>query len=195
MPSAELEPDPIPREGNALTAAFGRAALRLLRWRIEGELPRVPRCILIVAPHTSNWDFFIALAAKLALRLRATWLGKHTIFRFPVRGLLERIGGIPVNRSDPAGVVESAVAGLRSKPQVFLALAPEGTRSRVARWKTGFHRIARGAGVPICAVRLDYSRRVLSLGPLLETSDDVEQDLGIVQGWFSAGMGRLPENY
>lgn len=190
-----IEVDPVPRQGNLLSAALGRTMLKLLRWRIEGDLPRVPRCILIVAPHTSNWDFVVALGAKLALRLRASWLGKASLFVFPFRGLLRFIGGIPVDRVDPTGVVDSAIAGLRREPQVFLALTPEGTRSRVARWKTGFHRIARGAGVPICAVRLDYSRRVLGLGPLLETSDDVEGDLTIVQGWFNAAMARQPEKY
>ena len=195
MSPTEQGPDPVPRQGNALSAALGRGVLKALGWRIEGELPRVPRCILIVAPHTSNWDFVFGLAAKLALRLRASWLGKDSLFRFPFRGLLEFVGGIPVNRTDAAGVVASAVAGLQSKPQVFLALAPEGTRSKVSRWKTGFHRIARGAAVPICGVRLDFSRRVLGLGPLLETSDDVEGDLRIIQGWFSAEMARRPENY
>jgi len=94
-----------------------------------GALPLLPRYIIIVAPHTSNWDFFVGLAAKFALGLRAQWLGKHSLFRGPVGWILRALGGIPVDRSRPDGVIEGVLAGMQDAPTFVLALAPEGTRT------------------------------------------------------------------
>ena len=94
----------VPRRGNALSVAFGRMVLRLLRWRVVGAI-EVRKCVAVVAPHTSNWDFVVAIAAMLALRLGAHWIGKQQIFRWPLRGLLGWLGGIPVDRAAPDGVV------------------------------------------------------------------------------------------
>ena len=187
--------DPVPRRGNALTRAVGRLALRLMRFRIEGQLPPVPRCVMIAAPHTSNWDFVLGVAAMLALNLRVYWLGKHTIFRFPFGGLLRFWGGVPVDRRAAEGVVETVARQMRAADRFYLALSPEGTRRKVERWTSGFHRIARAAGVPIFAVALNYERRQVELGPLYETSEDLEADLVRLQGRFSAEMAYRPENF
>lgn len=187
-------PDPVPRRGNWFSEGLGRAVLALMRWHIEGELPPVPQCVMIAAPHTSNWDFVVGIAAMLALRLRVSWLGKGTIFRFPFRKLLRFLGGIPVDRNVPDGVVGAAVARFRQTPQLYVALAPEGTRKKVARWKTGFHRIARGAGVPLCLVTLDYRTRALRLGPLYETGPDFEADERELKARFVPAMAYRPEN-
>ncbi len=185
----------MPRRGNALTRAVGRLVLRLMRFRLVGALPPVPRCVLIAAPHTSNWDFVLGVAAMLALNLRVAWLGKHTIFRFPVAGLLRFWGGVPIDRRSAEGVVETVARQMREAAQFYLALSPEGTRRKVERWKSGFHRIARAAGVPIFTVVLNYKLRQVELGPLYETSDDFEADLARLQARFSAEMAYRPENY
>jgi 1-acyl-sn-glycerol-3-phosphate acyltransferase len=193
-PIPRLGPE-VPSRGGFVLRIAGRAALALLRWRIEGELPNLPRCVIIIAPHTSNWDFVIGLATLLALDLRVTWLGKHQIFRGPFRPLLRRLGGVPVDRSAPGGVVEQAAAVLAPPNSVFLAVAPEGTRRKVERWKSGFWRIARAAGVPILPVAFDYRTRAVVLGEPYTPTADYEADLAALQGRFSAEMARNPRDY
>ena len=145
---------------------MGRALLRALRWRIEGEIPNVAKFVLIVAPHTSNWDFVIGIVAKWALGIRVTFLGKNTLFRFPFGAAMRALGGVPVDRSASHDVVRDIVAEFARRERMILALAPEGTRKHVERWRTGFYHIARGAGVPILSVALNYGVRAIQIGPL-----------------------------
>jgi 1-acyl-sn-glycerol-3-phosphate acyltransferase len=160
-----------------------------------GRLPEEPRFVLIVAPHTSNWDFIIGVLAKIAIAIDASWLGKHTIFVFPVAPLLRWLGGEPVDRSTSHGIVEAAIARFRSRPQWVLAVAPEGTRRPVEHWKTGFYRIAVGAGVPILPVTFDYSRRAVDLGTLYWPTGDEEIDMREIRGRYHAGMAKHPEGF
>ena len=193
---ALLQPLPassLPRRGGPLTERFGQLGLRLFRFRFAGDLPDVDRCVMIVAPHTSNWDFPLALCGMFALRLRASWLGKHTIFVGPLGALWRWMGGVPVDRSRPDGVVEAAVERLRTP--ATLGLAPEGTRKAVPRFKSGFLRIAVAAGVPIAPVALDWGRRELRFLPLYWPTGDIERDLDHLQGLFDRSMARRPENY
>jgi 1-acyl-sn-glycerol-3-phosphate acyltransferase len=195
VPQVPSLPPSAPRQGGHISRAFGRALLSLLRWRIEGQIPDVPQCVMVGAPHTSNWDFVVAIAAKQALGLRVHWLGKHTIFKRPFVGLLRRLGGIPVDRAAAEGLVGTAVRWFREERQLYLGLTPEGTRQKVERWKSGFHRIAVGAGVPILPVRIDWSARAIDLGELLVPTGDYDVDLERLQRRFSAQMARYPELY
>jgi 1-acyl-sn-glycerol-3-phosphate acyltransferase len=193
-PIPALGPE-VPSRGGTVLRVAGRALFALLGWRVEGRMPNIPRCVIIVAPHTSNWDFVIGLLALLALDLRVTWLGKHQIFRPPFGRLLRWLGGVPVDRSAPDGVVEQAAAVLAPPRSAFVAVAPEGTRRKVERWKSGFWRIARRAGVPILPVAFDFRTRAVVLGePYLPTGDYVA-DLAELQGRFRAEMARNPGNY
>lgn len=167
--------------------------LGVFGWRIEGALPDAPKFVLIVAPHTSNWDFPIGVLAMFALGLRLTWLGKHTLFRFPVRGLLRWLGGEPVDRRVAHGTVGVAIARFRERPQWVLAVSPEGTRSRVMHWKTGFHRIAVGAQMPILPVSFDFSRRTITIMSLVMPTDDVAADMTRLRRRFRPEMARHPE--
>ena len=187
--------DNVPRRGNGASRLLGRLILRWRGFRVEGEVPNVPRCVAIVAPHTSNWDFVVGIGALLALGLRGRWLGKHSLFRPPLGGLFFWAGGIPVYRANAEGVVEEAVASLREAEPFIPALAPEGTRTRVPRWKTGYHRIAHGAGVPIWPVALDYRSRVVRLHPPLAPTGDLEADEARLQLLFTAAMASHPEGY
>lgn len=164
-------------------------------WRVEGQLPEEPRFVLIVAPHTSNWDFIIGVLAKLAVGIDASWLGKHTIFVFPISGILRWFGGEPVDRSASHGTVEAAIERFRARAQWVLAIAPEGTRKRVEQWKTGFYRIAVGAGVPILPVAIDYSRRVVDLGTLYHPTGDEARDLDELRRRYSARMAHHPKQF
>lgn len=184
-----------PLHGHRLTRAIGHLLLRLWRWRITGELPALPRFVIIVAPHTSNWDFPVGAAAKFALGLQAHWFGKDTLFRGPLGVWMRHIGGEPVDRAAPGGVVGAAVARIRATAQYVLALSPEGTRRRVTRWRTGFHAIARGAGIPIVPVALDWSRREVRIGDPFWPTDDLAADLPRLAAFYDASMAHTPALY
>ena len=124
---------------------MGRAYLRLGGWKLEGTFPQVSKVVTIVAPHTSNWDFPLGVALLFALELRASWLGKHTLFQGLFGRLFYGLGGIPVDRRSNHGVVEACVKAFDEAPALLLALAPEGTRKGVSQWKSGFYAIATAA--------------------------------------------------
>ena len=152
-------PQPLPelrKVRNSFLRAFGRTYLRLTGWKVAGQFPVEPKCVLIVAPHTSNWDFNLGVAFLLAVDLRASWLGKHTIFKPPFMKFLKSIGGIPVDRRESRGMVAQCVSAFQEEPAMMLALAPEGTRKGPSKWKSGFYQIAVGAGVPIFPVAFDF---------------------------------------
>lgn len=180
----------LPRRGNAVLAAFGRLALRVLGWRIEGAIPDVPKLVIAVAPHTSNWDFAVGVAAMFALDLRLSFLGKHTLFRGPFDALLRWMGGIPVDRASPHGVVAECVRAFGASDRRLLALAPQGTRKGTGRFHSGFLHIARGAGVPVLPAALDYDARCVRLGPLMRPCDDVEADLSRIEAYFAPVRGK-----
>jgi len=169
--------------------AIGRAYLRLSGWRIEGDFPTENKFVVIVAPHTSNWDFPLGIALLFALELRVAWLGKHTIFRGPFRNYLGRLGGIPVNRGASHGVVRDCVKAFEMLPALALALAPEGTRKGVSQWKSGFYLIATQARVPILPVGFDYREHVVRLMLLFHPTGSLERDLPLIQAMFGQVHG------
>jgi 1-acyl-sn-glycerol-3-phosphate acyltransferase len=184
--------DQIPLRGNALARAFGHAVVRLLGWRVEGELPNLPKFVVAVAPHTSNWDFVVGIAVMFALDLRIGFLGKHTLFRWPFGGLMRWMGGIPVDRASPHGVVGDSIAAFSRMERRILAIAPEGTRRQVAHFKSGFLQIARGANVPVLLASLDYEARAVRFGPTFTPGEDVEADRRRTEAFFSTVRGKRP---
>lgn len=180
----------IPRRGSAAMRALGRGVLRLMGWRVAGEVPDLPKFVIAVAPHTSNWDFVVGAAAMFALDLRLAFIGKHTLFRWPFGGLLRWMGGIPVDRTKPHGVVSDAVAAFTHVERRVLAIAPQGTRSPVPRFRTGFLHIARGARVPVVLASLDYGQRCVRLGPVVIPGEDVEADRARIEAHFAGVRGR-----
>lgn len=154
-------------------------------WRIDGDIPDRPRMVIIVAPHSSNWDFIVGVAAKLAMRLRVTYLGKDTLFHFPLGIVMRRLGGIPVDRANASAVVSSVLAQFEDRRRMLLAIAPDGTRKPVERWRSGFYHIARGAGVPILPVALDWGTRTVRIGTLFSPTGDIEADLRELRGRFA----------
>lgn len=168
---------------------LGKLYLAWGGWRVEGGFPEAPRAVIIVAPHTSNWDFTLGLAVVLALELRSSWLGKHTIFKPPFRGLLRWLGGIPVDRRAASGVVRACVAAFEAAPALYIALSPEGTRKQVGQWKSGFYVIAARAGVPILPVALDYPEHVVRFLPPFHPSGDLERDLPLLRAPFEDVRG------
>lgn len=187
-------PPSVPYAGGPIRRAFGRLILRLLGWRFRGEIPDLRKFVIIVAPHTSNWDFVVGFAAKLVLSLGATYLGKDSLFRGPFGWFFRGTGGIPVDRSNSQRIVEQVVAEFARRERMVLALAPEGTRKKVAEWRTGFWHIARGAGVPILLVAFDFGRREIRIGPLVTTTPDLAADMARIRAHYADVRGRNPEN-
>lgn len=167
----------------------GTLYLRLGGWRLEGCFPEVPKFVAIVAPHTSNWDFPLGVAVVFALELRASWLGKHTLFETPLRPFFLWLGGIPVDRRAASGVVGDCVRAFEAAPALMLALSPEGTRKGPSRWRSGFYQIAVGAGVPILPVAFDYSAKQVRLLPLVHPTGDLDRDLPGIQARFEGVTG------
>lgn len=161
-------------------------------WRIDGRIPNLPKFVIIVAPHTSNWDFFVGLCCDLALDMDASWLAKHTIFRGPFGPLLKSLGGIPVVRSASHNVVAQVAAEFARRDQLVLGITPEGTRKKVQAWKSGYWHIARAAGVPILPVGLDYARRSAVIGPLRYPTDSIGDDEAAFKAFFAGITPKHP---
>lgn len=193
VPRVPTLPPAIPRAGGPISRAVGRGVLALLGWRVQGNLPDVRQAVIIVAPHTSNWDFVIGIAAKLGMGLHASWLGKHTLFRGPFGWFMRRLGGIPVDRTHSQDAVSQAVARFAESDQMVLGLAPEGTRKAVPRWRSGYYHIAHGAAVPIIPVALDWPTRALVVGPPVHPSDDMRADLAALGAFYAPWRGRRGE--
>lgn len=184
-----VTPAPFHQARGWLWRVLGRTYLKGSGWRIEGTFPADSKYVVIVAPHTSNWDFMLGVAVVFALELRASWLGKHALFKAPFKGFLRWLGGIPVNRGASHGVVGECVRAFEAAPTLMLALAPEGTRKGVSQWKSGFYLIAVKAGVPILPVGFDYREHAVRLMPLFHPSGNLEQDLPVIQALFSEVHG------
>ena len=173
--------------------ALGWWLMQRAGWRFEGQIPDAPRFVVIVAPHTSNWDFPVGLAAKWALGLDAHWWGKDTLFLPPLGWFMRANGGIPVDRRNRQDVVDRTVDAFRTNERFALALAPEGTRKKVTQWRSGFWHVARGAGVPIVCVALDWEHRVMRLGPVTDAvEDDADAGIARVRRLFAGVRGHTP---
>jgi len=183
-----------PQGGNAFSAWLGRTLLKLSAWKIEGQLPKLSKFVVTVAPHTSNWDFFLGVAVLFALRIKIKFLGKHSIFVPVIKQLLEFIGGIPVDRRTQHGVVGQIVDAFNKEQKMILAIAPEGTRSPIYPWKTGFLSIAHKAQVPIVMIGFDFSRKVVKIGPTLETTGNTEADMQCVYDFYVTITAKYPQN-
>lgn len=175
-----------------------RAALlwlyRRQRWHVSAEAPLPPRCVIIGAPHTSNWDFLVFLGATDALGIRPAFMGKHSLFKFPMGSFMREMGGVAVNRASSRNYVEQMAEAFASRAELQLVIAPEGTRKGAERWKTGFYHIACAAGVPIVPAWLNYqTREVCMTRPIQPTGDFAADMAKIAAVYLAHGQGRYPE--
>ena len=164
--------------------------LRLCGWKMDGEFPRVSKAVLIVAPHSSWWDGVWALFFKAALGLDASFMAKRELFSTPLGWLLRYMGGVPIERSASHGVVEQMVDRFAGSDRFWLALAAEGTRKSVKKWKTGFWHIAHDAKVPILMLYFHYPEKTFGVGPLIHTTDDMEADMQRIRAFYRPWMGK-----
>ena len=179
---------------NTLLRAGSRLFLKLAGWRIDGELPAgVQKCVLIAAPHTSNWDLPYTLMTAFVLRLHPYWMGKSSIFKPPFGPLMRWLGGIAVNREQSSNLVAASVAALKAADgPAQLIVPPEGTRSSTTQWKTGFYYIALGAEVPILLAYMDYPNKRAGLGPVFTLTGDVERDMAVIKAFYAPFRGKNP---
>ena len=173
------------------------AVLRAKGWTLEGGLPAgVTRCVVIAAPHTSNWDLPYTLAVAFALRLNIFWMGKQQLFRWPFRGVMMWLGGVPVNREQNTNLVAASAQALRDAGgPMQLVVPPEGTRSKARYWKTGFYYIALQAQVPIVLGYMDYQRKRSGLGPAILPSGDIERDMLTIKAFYAEFTGRNADQF
>lgn len=190
---SQIHPD-IPRLGNSFSEWLGKVVLNSLGWKITGTFPACKKMVIAVAPHTSNWDFVIGIAVVFRLRLKISFMGKHSIFVPPFDRLLRRWGGIPIERSKSHGVVEQLSDAMKSSDKMILAVAPEGTRSKIDNWKTGFLHIAHKADVPVMLVALDYQKKEVQLGHLMHVNGSVDESLQEVYQFYATVPAKYPEN-
>ncbi len=180
----------LPRRGNVLTSALGKLLLRLFGWRLKGEFPDLPRFLIIIAPHSSNWDWAIGMGAVLALRVDARYIAKHTLFWGPFGPLLRWLGGISVDRRASHGFVEQIAGLFRQQPRLVIGITPEGTRKRVESWKTGFYHIARAADVPVVPAYFDYPSKTVGIGPPMDLGPDAEAEVARCRAFYEPFTGR-----
>lgn len=168
--------------------------LRLRGWRIEGAFPEDPKFLAIGAPHTSNFDFMVFLGVLGHFGKRARYIGKNSLFWGPLGWLMRKLGGIPVRRDRPEGLVEQTTAAFAAADEMILVVAPEGTRSKGTRWKSGFYRIASAARVPIVPASVNGVDRVATIGPPIWASGDVPADMDRLRAFYRGVEGIHPGN-
>jgi len=183
-PTKHGRPSILQRVAGALLSVFG--------WRGVYVTPPAPKGIIVVYPHTSNWDFIIGMLFKFNSGLPAHWMGKDTLFRWPVAKLFRRIGGVPINRRERSGFVDTLLAEFARHEWMWLAVAPEGTRAHTDHWKSGFYRIAVAAGLPVGLGFIDYATHTVGIDTYLDLSGDPEQDLARIRAFYAGKRGRRP---
>lgn len=172
-----------------MRASLARLLLRLAGWRVRYEGPAHRRYVLIGWPHTSNWDFPVAILALWAMEIPGRWVGKHTLFRGPAGPLMRALGGIPLDREATTDFVSQVVGWYREREELVVVISPEGTRSRTNRWRTGFYYIARGARVPIALAYMDWGRREVGVGETFLPGEDLETDMERIRAFYAGRRG------
>lgn len=181
-------PEAPPARGWSRRASF--ALLRRFGWRpVYAPLPG-PRGVIMVYPHTSNWDFPIGVLFKHGSGLDAQWMGKDSLFRWPLGSLMRRLGGIAIDRRTPQGVTAEIIDTYRRRDRLWLAITPEGTRAHVETLKSGFYRIAVGAGVPCGLGFIDYATRTVGVDTYLTFSGAEAQDLERLRAYYADKRGK-----
>jgi 1-acyl-sn-glycerol-3-phosphate acyltransferase len=183
----------IPRRGNWFSRTLAATVLQLFGWKAVGQLPNLPKFLLVGAPHTSNLDGVLAVFVLMAAGLELHWMVKKEVLDNPFGGLLRWLGGVAVDRKSPQDVVGQIVERFEKRAKFVVVIAPEGTRKRVERWKTGFYRIALAAKVPMVLVYADYARREVGIGPVMQPSGDLEKDMAEIRAFFSTITPRHPD--
>ena len=193
MPAASDHNLPRPRR---LSVLIGRLYLRLGGWTLLNDPPSgLKKAVLVAAPHTSNWDFPITVAASWAANYRLQWLGKMSLFKPPLGWLLKALGGVSIDRSKSMGTVAQLARRYTEAERMIIAVPASGTRSARPRWKSGFYHIAREAQVPVLCAYVDYTKKQIAYGPCFVPTSDVSADMDRVRAFFDGVEGRYPSKH
>lgn len=168
--------------------------LRSFGWKTELSVSQPDRCVLIGAPHTTNWDFPLTMLALSCMGIRFNWVAKHTLFKWPFGVLFRAIGGIPVDRRAGTPFLMNAIDLFAERSKFILAIAPEGTRSKTQYWKTGFYTIAEKASVPIALGFIDYAKKHIGIGEIITPTGDIARDFEAIQEFYKDKKGKIEEN-
>jgi len=183
-----------PQYSSKLLRWFGRQLLRLVGWRISGEIANERKVVFAAAPHTSNWDFMVAMMAIVALGVKVSYLMKKEAFFWPFKGLFMALGGIPTDRSAAQDIVSQICGWYEKEEKLWVIITPEGTRSRVEKWKTGFLRVAYEAKIPVALVAWDYPTKTIAIEKLWYPTGDHEKDAEEIRAYLlSKYTGKHPE--
>ena len=183
-----------PRMGNGLTRWIGDMILNSMGWTIHGELPNLEKAIIIGGPHTSNWDLFLAMGSMLSVGLKFSWMMKKEAFFWPLGELWKAMGGIPIDRGADIDVIGQMKTAFAAKDKIWLGITPEGTRSKVERYKTGYLRIAKGVGVPLFIVGLDSVNKRVVLDRLWEPDGEIDTENAAIKAYIESHyVGINPE--
>jgi len=169
--------------------------LKLSGWKVINVAPATGSYLLIAAPHTSNWDFPLGIAMAFHLRLRVYFIGKHTLFTGITGPIMRWLGGIPLNREASKNFVDASIEAYADNENLIFAIAPEGTRASVERWKTGFYHMAKGANVPLALAYFDFATRTGGIGKMLNTTDNMDADMQAIADFYRPMTGKNPNNY
>lgn len=186
-------PPEVPCRGSSVIQWLGRVLLRISGWKLIGEVPRIPKLVIAVGPHTSNWDLVFALYVLMASGIRLSWFMKREAFIWPFSRLFIAFGGIPLDRSAASGTVVQIAEAFSKRERLWVALTPEGTRRKVSYWKTGFLRMAAAAEVPVLLVGWDYPTRTIIIDKLWRLTGDHERDAATIRDYMNRHFtGRHP---
>lgn len=175
------------------TKILAKLILKLLRWQVSHEVPQSSKFVLIAAPHTSNWDLPLMLLVSMAGGIHLNWIAKDSLFKGLFGRYLKWLGGIPVNRRERTNFTEQVVEILKKSTKMIIVIAPEGTRSRTEKWRSGFYYIAKGAKIPIAMGFLDYKNKLGGIGPSFYPTDNIEEDLNLIRTFYSNIIGKKAE--
>lgn len=185
----------LPRRGNRISRGLAVLIMALFGWRITGNVPDIPKFVIIGAPHSSNLDFLLVIATASALGIRISWMAKHTLFRGPLNNFFRWMGGIPVDRGATNGIVGDTIETFNKQEKLIVCITPEGTRRQLNKWKSGFYHIALGANVPVMMAAFDYGTKVVDLGPMLVPSGDFETDFVNIKAHYAGVKPRNEHHY
>ena len=183
-------PPHVPTLAPSVAAPLCRWIFTRCGWRVAGALPDVAKLVLIAAPHSSNWDVIWGLLVKVGLHLEVRFIGKREAFFWPLGPILRNFGGIPIDRKAAHDVVGTMRRRFETQPRLWLAIAPEGTRKKVQKWKSGFWRIAHEADVPILPVYFHYPEKTIGFGPLIRPSGDLDADMTRIREFYRPWIGK-----
>lgn len=169
-------------------------AFKVFGFSLKGNFPKDSKFVVAVVPHTSNWDFIVAIGVRTYLKEPIHFVGKKELFMPLTSRFFRGLGGMPLNRKKNENVVEAITRMYHEEPLFRMAIAPEGTRKRVDEWKTGFYYIAKNAGVPILPIALDWKNRVMTFHPLFIPTENKEKDFAYLKSLFKGVVGKIPGN-